>query len=135
MSTLTELPGDVRGLLRWGGGAVAGFVVFGVAWAMLAQITTTVCVPGMLSPSAPTYEVQHETGGRTAALHVEPNEEVETGDLLFQLDVTDERVQLDALRAREEMIKAEVAAIAPRLGIEAVPSPQVETVSLAYDAP
>lgn len=130
-----SLPSEIRRLLVWGGGSIAIFVAFVVGWSTLAEITTTVRLPGALSPSAPSHDVQHESGGRVASLHVAIHEEVEAGDLLLELDVSDERVQMAALEEQAEILQAELDAILPRL-LGSTPKP-IETlkpssVALAY---
>ncbi|MEM9855642.1 MAG: HlyD family efflux transporter periplasmic adaptor subunit, partial [Pseudomonadota bacterium] len=111
----TGLPKEIMRLLWLGGGAVGAFLIFTIGWAVMGEITTTVRLPGVLSPTAPTYDVQHERGGRIAALHVRLHDEVSAGQLLFELDASDEEVQRAALQRRAALLKAELAAIAPRL--------------------
>lgn len=135
--TVEGLPNDIRKLLSWGGGAVGAFVVFALSWSTLAQITTTLRLPGALSPTAPSYLVQHEAGGRVASLQVRLHEEVEAGALLLKLDVSDETVQLMALEERKAILEAELDAIVPRLEQrtpQAAPLEESDSVALAYAA-
>ncbi|MEO0487672.1 MAG: HlyD family efflux transporter periplasmic adaptor subunit [Pseudomonadota bacterium] len=129
-----RLPQGIRRLVQLGGVAVAGFLVFVGVWSSTAHITTTLRLPGVLSPEAPSYEVQHDSGGRVSELHVELHEEVAPGDLLFMLDVSDEVTQLNALKEREVLLSAELAAIAPRLEVAPEREVVVESVRMAYAA-
>lgn len=130
-----RLPKDVQRLVRLGGGAVGAFLVFVLVWSIGAQITTTLRLPGVLSPQAPTHEVQHEAGGRVARLDVALHQEVEAGAPLLALDVSDELVQRAALQARAAVLEAELSAILPRLGRDmADPKNLLPSVSLAYAA-
>lgn len=130
-----SLPKEIQRILSWGGGSIAIFVAFAVGWSTLAEITTTLRLPGTLSPTAPSHEVQHESGGRVASLHVALHEEVDAGDLLLSLDVSDERVQVAALEEKAQLLRAELDAILPRLAgdmAEPTGTTELSSVALAY---
>lgn len=130
----TGLPTDIRRLLLLGGVAVGGFLVFVAVWAIRAEITTTIRLPGVLSPTAPTYDVQHDRGGRIAEINVALHQNVSIGDLLFRLDIEDEFHQLAALEQRASLLDAELAAIAPRLDPRSSQVELIDSVRSAYTA-
>ncbi|MEL6608221.1 MAG: HlyD family efflux transporter periplasmic adaptor subunit [Pseudomonadota bacterium] len=110
-----RLPTPVRRLI-WGAAlTVLTFVGFVVVWAILAPVSTTIRVGGVLSPSAPSFEVQHDAGGQIAAVHVALHDEVPAGAHLLTLDTRDLLSEARAVADEIARGEAELREIARRL--------------------
>jgi HlyD family secretion protein len=99
---------------------VAGLVALGVRWyqsrqddgpryetaaVTRAELVATVTATGTLNPSR-TVDVGPEISGRVRAVHVEPNDVVEVGDLLAEIDTTTIDAQIAEARANVQQTQA-----------------------------
>lgn len=109
------LPQDILRPLRRAGLALLCFFLFVTTWAAVAQIATSVRVPGTIGSLRPDHDVQHDTGGRLAQIHVRPYQNVAEGDLLFTFDTTEIRLQLQALEAQATRLRSEIEETGRRL--------------------
>ncbi|MGR3466611.1 MAG: HlyD family efflux transporter periplasmic adaptor subunit [Shimia sp.] len=115
MASAPSLPGDLRRTLRR---TLMILVVAGagvLSWAMLAQVSTTLQVPGTLEFPVASHEVQHLRGGQVSRMHVRMHERVSAGAPLIDLDAS---VALESLRADQalrEVVGAELAELERRL--------------------
>lgn len=83
-------------------------------WAATAEISGAVIAPGTVVVETSPKKVQHLEGGIIAEINVRNGDMVETGQLLFKLDDTEIRanlqiieVQLEELKARRARLQAE----------------------------
>lgn len=112
---LTQPPRAVTRNLFAAGFVLAGFLASALIWAMGANIATTLRVPGAISPTAPSHNVQHVQGGRVAAVHVALHDHVEAGDLLFEMDMDEAHLRIATLEQSAATLRAEIAEARVRL--------------------
>lgn len=76
--------------------AVMGVTTFAVLWSAVAKIELIVPTTGQLKPVGKVKEVQVPTNGVVREVFVEEGEKVEKGELLFTLDSTASKVELES---------------------------------------
>lgn len=123
------LPGDDRGLRRFGYGVIA--VVFGGfgGWAALAPIDSAAVGLGVVAVESYRKTVQHLEGGIVRAVHVKEGDAVAAGQLLIELEGTQFRAELDVLRMQQLALLAQEARLhAERDGRPEIAFPAVEGI-------
>ena len=78
--------------------AVMGVTTFGILWSAVAKIELVVPTRGQLKPVGKVKEVQVPTNGVVKEVFVEDGEKVEKGELLFSLDSTASKAELEYTR-------------------------------------
>ena len=85
------------------------FVALGLAfaaWALFAPLSSAVIAPGELAAEGRNKLVQHEAGGTISRILVRDGMRVKKGDALIELEPSGERADLEALRARRDLLRA-----------------------------
>lgn len=76
-------------------------LVFGVGgWSAVASIQGAVIAAGVVVVETSKKRVQHAEGGIVKVIHVADGDQVEAGDVLFELDDTRTRAELDIIQSR-----------------------------------
>ena len=78
--------------------AVMGVTTFAVLWSAVAKIELVVPTRGQLKPLGKVKEIQVPTNGVVKEVFVEDGEKVEKGELLFSLDSTASKVELESAK-------------------------------------
>ncbi|MGR3490882.1 MAG: HlyD family efflux transporter periplasmic adaptor subunit [Shimia sp.] len=110
-----SLPTDVRRRLRLTAVVLLSSVAGLVAWSALAEITTTLQVPGTLESVSPVYDVQHETGGALRKVHVSMHDHVSAGDIVAALDTREAEARLSSDLALRALLEADLAEVEMRV--------------------
>ena len=76
--------------------AVMGVTTFGILWSAVAKIELVVPATGQLKPVGRVKEVQVPSNGVVQEVFVEDGEKVERGELLFTLDSTASKTELES---------------------------------------
>lgn len=101
---ISDRPERLAGLLIL---AVA-FGGFGI-WASLAPIDSAVVAPGIVNVESSRKTVQHLEGGIVREILVREGDSVQEGDVLFRLDDTEARAQLEIVRSQFLALRAQEA--------------------------
>ena len=78
--------------------AVMGVTTFGILWSAIAKIELVVPTRGQLKPVGKVREIQVPTNGVVKEVFVEDGEKVDKGELLFSLDSTVSKAELESSR-------------------------------------
>lgn len=78
-----------------------------ILWAVTAPLATTIRANGVLISETPTYQIQHQFGGKIDKVHVKLHSNVQQGQVLFSLNVESQKVTLDNLSKQSQVIKDE----------------------------
>ncbi|PNF74868.1 HlyD family type I secretion periplasmic adaptor subunit [Stutzerimonas stutzeri] len=83
-------------------GYAALFVTFGLfgSWATFAPLDSAALAPGVVTVKSYRKTVQHLEGGIVSALHVHDGDQVQTGDVLVELDGTQVFAELEMVRSQ-----------------------------------
>ena len=80
------------------------------AWAVLARVPVyAVTEEARLEAGPEVYYIESPVNGRVVALHVHVGQEVKAGDLLFELDAEDERLDLRAEETRQSAAAPQIS--------------------------
>lgn len=93
---------DIRAPMLLGLSVIALFFGAGIGGAAIMPLDKGVGMPGKFIVETKVKPVQHERGGRIAAIHVAEGQEVAEGDLVVTFDTTALSEQIDALKAQAE---------------------------------
>ncbi|CAH1651660.1 Membrane fusion protein (MFP) family protein [Hyphomicrobiales bacterium] len=129
------LPQTDRGLpplnMDWRRSARLGLAVIGIAfggsaaWALVAGLDSAAIADGVVSAESNRKTVQHYEGGIIRDIRVRDGDHVDEGQVLFVLDDTQARANLDAVRNQRAAALAEEARlVAERDGKESISFPQ-----------
>ncbi|WP_238296011.1 HlyD family type I secretion periplasmic adaptor subunit, partial [Methylobacterium soli] len=99
----------------WTGYAIVAFAFIGLGgWSSVAQLTSAVVAQGVVSAESSRKTIQHLEGGIIQDIKVRDGDSVQLGQILYQLDQTQARTNLEllinqraALVAREARLVAE----------------------------
>ena len=86
-----------------------------VAYLAIAEVERVASAQGVIRPAGKVKLINHTTGGRVSAIHVEERERVEKGEMLLELDPEVQREEVMKLTAEWQRL----AAAAARLQAEA----------------
>lgn len=95
----SALPSSILKPLLVGFWSVLFVVVGFVAWAAFAPLATSILAMGHLNAQKPSYEIQHPFGGKISHVYVAPHMQVQKGQVLLRLDVTDVKAQHQEVQA------------------------------------
>lgn len=87
--------------------AVAAFVLFFVAWGLLAPVSGAAIAEGNLQVEGQRQSVQHPYGGVVTQLLVKEGQQVEKGETLLVLSDAESRAKLDVLVSQRDALLAQ----------------------------
>ncbi|MGE0699232.1 MAG: HlyD family type I secretion periplasmic adaptor subunit [Hyphomicrobiaceae bacterium] len=88
---------------------ICAVFVTGLLWSIVGKLDIHAMAPGKIQPSGRTKVVQPLEAGRVAAIKVRNGDLVAEGDVLVELDPTEQSADLEALSRELESISAESA--------------------------
>ena len=109
-------------------GLVAIGALVGVAggWSALASLSGAVIAPGRIVVDSDVKQIQHPYGGIVTAIPVSDGDQVHAGDVLFRLDETITRSELDIVQKQLAELRARAARlVAERDGLDDVQEPEL----------
>lgn len=123
-------PGRARVYLLAAAAAVAGIAAGGYYWAFVAPYETTddAFVEADVTPIAP------QAAGRVIRVPVSDNQEVRQGDVLFEIDPSDYRAQLDQARAELAAARGKANQAAAQISVDRAKVQQEKAGVAAADA-
>ncbi len=99
-----EQPNDLTTMIRKeeraGIIALSAFILFAVAWSVLAPLSSAAIAPGVISPYGSRKTVQHLEGGIIERILVEDGSDVEAGQPLVLLEDTMARASYELIRTQ-----------------------------------
>lgn len=99
-----------RGLLA--AAVVSGLLGLWSLWFVYGNVPTyAVSLSARLQSEAEVHPVDVHVTGRVVAVHLDVGEQVTEGQVLLELDATDIQLQLDEIGAREQGLRAQIAAL------------------------
>jgi multidrug efflux pump subunit AcrA (membrane-fusion protein) len=110
-NSASSLPKSIQRPLWIAGSAVLVFIVFLVAWACLAQISTTIRVNGSFQSALPEHNLQHRFGGTLAEVNISVQSRVNKDDVLLKFDVQSQTKMLLNLQKQIQDLEEENWAI------------------------
>lgn len=84
-------------------------IVASIGWAGFAPVHETVSGQGQILPADGARAAQHLDGGLISAVLVSEGEEVTKGQVLAVLDLSETKAELSQLRARQDVLSAQLA--------------------------
>ena len=87
--------------------AVMGVTTFGILWSAVAKIELVVPTRGQLKPVGRVKEVQVPTNGVVKEVFVEDGDKVQEGELLFSLDSTASKAELESAQEISQSLSQE----------------------------
>ncbi len=88
MSNSHSLPSTICRPLIIGSATLIGFLGLFFLWAILAPLASTIHTSGTLISETPSYDVQHEFGGKISKIYVRQHDLVRKGDPLIEFNTT-----------------------------------------------
>ena len=82
-----------------------------VIWAIYAPLSSTIHTTGSLDSERPSFELQHEYGGKIAEVHVRQHDLVGKGDEILRFDTDTLETSLDQVQNTIALLTSENAAI------------------------
>lgn len=89
---------------------VAGLTVAGT-WSVLARVDVVVAARGKLEPISQSQAIQSKIGGVVTAVSIREGQSVKQGQLLLQLDKSEQQNQLESLLMQKDQLMTEVAVL------------------------
>lgn len=108
-NTLEEIKGSRQRHLMFGLLLVALLVLGLGGWAAIAEISGAVITTGTVAVDGEAKKVQHQEGGIVGEILVKDGDRVETGDVLFRLDETVVKANLQIAQKRLNQMQAQEA--------------------------
>lgn len=108
-NTLEEIKGSRQRHLLFGLLLVALLVLGLGGWAAIAEISGAVITTGTVAVDGEAKKVQHQEGGIVGEILVKDGDRVETGDVLFRLDETVVKANLQIAQKRLNQMQAQEA--------------------------
>ncbi|MGR3636192.1 MAG: HlyD family efflux transporter periplasmic adaptor subunit [Shimia sp.] len=115
----SELPTQVLRPLRVGFASVLLFVLIFAGWAALAPLATSIHATGHLNAPQPKFDIQHPFCGDIKAVLVKEHQSVEAGQILVQMDVSNEIAQRAQLQKSLQLLLDQRDALAWSLNSQA----------------
>jgi len=119
-----EIPADARDFLEGRTAPLASAMIAGIAalitaafaWMAWAEVDEVVRAEGRVEPAGRVKLINHPSGGKVGAIHVEEGQRVEAGDVLITFDgQVDEHARAE-LEGRYEVKRAEIARLQAEVG-------------------